>query len=89
MAIASALATALSTLPIGTAVAPRPPRPTKEKCFGIARKGDNDCAAGAGTTCAGTSKTDHQGNAWKYVAKGTYESIATPTGHGSLQPITG
>ncbi len=43
----------------------------KEKCFGVSLAGQNDCAAGAGTTCAGTSKVDFQGNAWKYVAKGT------------------
>ncbi len=43
----------------------------KEKCFGVALAGKNDCAAGPGTSCAGTSKVDYQGNAWKYVAKGT------------------
>lgn len=42
----------------------------KEKCFGIALAGKNDCAAGPGTTCAGTSKVDYQGNAWKYVKAG-------------------
>jgi uncharacterized membrane protein len=58
-----------------------------DKCYGIALKGDNDCAAGAGTTCAGTANTDYQGNAWKYVAKGTCASIKTPKGSGSLEPI--
>ena len=43
----------------------------KEKCYGVAKAGQNDCAAGPGTTCAGTSKVDYQGNAWKLVAKGT------------------
>lgn len=43
----------------------------KEKCFGVAKAGQNDCAAGPGTTCAGTSKVDWQGNAWKYVDAGT------------------
>ena len=60
----------------------------KEKCYGVAMKGKNDCAAGPGTTCAGTSKMDHQGNAWSYVAKGTCEKIVSktsPTGHGQLQ----
>lgn len=47
----------------------------KEKCFGIALKGKNDCAAGPGTSCAGTSTTDYQGNAWKYVAKGSCEDM--------------
>lgn len=56
----------------------------KEKCFGVALKGQNDCAAGPGTTCAGTSQTDYQGNAWKYVPKGTCVSINTPKGKGSL-----
>ncbi len=43
----------------------------KEKCFGVALKAKNDCAAGPGTSCAGTSTVDYQGNAWKYVAKGS------------------
>ncbi|KGB53577.1 hypothetical protein FG91_02566 [Sphingopyxis sp. LC81] len=42
----------------------------KEKCYGVSLKGKNDCAAGPGTSCAGTSTVDYQGNAWKYVAKG-------------------
>lgn len=60
----------------------------KEKCFGVALKGKNDCAAGAGTTCAGTSKADYQGNAWKLVAKGSCEktmSKTSPTGNGQLK----
>ena len=65
----------------------KPPQPTMDKCYGIAMKGDNDCAAGAGTTCAGTASADYQGNAWKYVAKGTCATIKTPKGMGSLQPI--
>ena len=58
-----------------------------EKCYGVAQAGQNDCAAGPGTTCAGTSTTDYQGNAWKYVAKGTCTKIKTPRGAGSLRPI--
>jgi len=50
-----------------------------EKCFGIAMKGKNDCKAGAGTSCAGTSKIDYQGNAWSMVPKGTCEKTASPT----------
>lgn len=42
-----------------------------EKCYGIALAGKNDCKAGPGTTCAGTSKVDYQGNAWNHVPKGT------------------
>lgn len=59
----------------------------KEKCFGVALKGKNDCAAGPGTTCAGTSKVDYQGNAWSFVPKGSCEKAASPkspTGMGQL-----
>jgi uncharacterized membrane protein len=58
-----------------------------EKCFGVALKGKNDCKAGAGTTCAGTSKKDFQGNAWSMVPKGTCAKTASktsPTGYGQL-----
>ena len=41
-----------------------------EKCYGVSLAGKNDCAAGPGTSCAGTSKKDYQGNAWKHVPKG-------------------
>lgn len=60
----------------------------KEKCYGVALKGKNDCKAGAGTTCAGTSKVDYQGNAWSLVPKGTCEKTASatsPTGFGQLK----
>ncbi len=57
-----------------------------EPCFGAALKGKNDCYAGAGTTCAGTSMVDYQGNAFKLVPKGTCTSITTPKGPGSLAP---
>ena len=59
----------------------------KERCYGVAMAGKNDCAAGPGTTCAGTSKMDYQGNAWKYVPAGTCATLKTPTGMGSLQPL--
>lgn len=58
-----------------------------EKCFGVALKGKNDCKAGAGTTCAGSSRKDYQGNAFRMVPAGTCESIASPTsptGYGQL-----
>lgn len=61
----------------------------KEKCYGVSMAGKNDCAAGPGTTCAGTSKVDYQGNAWKYVAKGTCATMKTPKGMGSLKEIRG
>jgi uncharacterized membrane protein len=59
-----------------------------EQCYGVALKGHNDCYAGAGTTCAGTSTADYQGNAFKLVAKGTCTTISTPNGPGSLTPKT-
>jgi uncharacterized membrane protein len=58
-----------------------------EKCYGVSMAGKNDCAAGPGTTCAGTSKVDYQGNAWKSVPKGTCTTIKTPKGMGSLTPV--
>lgn len=57
-----------------------------EPCFGTALRGKNDCYAGAGTTCAGTSTVDYQGNAFKLVPKGTCTTISTPKGPGSLSP---
>jgi len=59
-----------------------------EKCYGVALKGQNDCFAGAGTTCAGTSAADYQGNAFKLVAAGTCAAMKTPNGMGSMMPKT-
>lgn len=59
----------------------------KERCYGISLAGKNDCAAGPGTTCAGTSTKDYQGNAWTYVPKGTCTTVKTPNGFGSLTEI--
>jgi uncharacterized membrane protein len=84
IAIASAVAALASTAGIA---GPAKPQPGKDKCYGISLAGKNDCAAGAGTTCAGTSRKAYAGNAWKYVAKGTCASIKTPKGNGSLTPI--
>ncbi len=59
-----------------------------EKCFGVSMKGQNDCAAGPGTTCAGTSSIDYQGNAWKLVPKGTCATMDVPGERaGSLEPL--
>jgi len=78
-ALTSALAAASSTASAqGSA---------KEKCYGVSLKGQNDCAAGAGTTCAATSRVDYQGNAWKLVSKGTCVTTQTPHGPGSLTEI--
>lgn len=57
-----------------------------EKCYGVALKGQNDCYAGAGTTCAGTSTVNYQGNAFKLEPKGTCTTMQTPQGPGSLTP---
>ena len=84
LAIAGAAAAFVSA---GALAEPVKPQPTKEKCYGVSLAGKNDCAAGAGTTCAGTSKRNYQGNAWKYVAQGTCAKIKTPKGTGSLKPI--
>ncbi len=62
-------------------------KPAMEKCYGVSMAGKNDCAAGPGTTCAGSSKVDYQGNAWKFVPAGTCTSIQTPKGMGSLSPL--
>ena len=62
-------------------------KPAMEKCYGVSKAGQNDCAAGPGTSCAGSSTRDYQGNAWKLVKKGTCEKIETPKGKGSLKPI--
>ncbi len=68
---------------------PVKPQPNADKCYGVSLAGKNDCAAGPGTSCAGTSKRNYQGNAWKYVAKGTCTAIKTPKGNGSLTPKAG
>ena len=59
-------------------------KPAMEKCYGVALAGKNDCAAGAGTTCAGTAKADYLANVWKSVPAGTCTTMKTPTGMGSL-----
>jgi uncharacterized membrane protein len=71
-AIASAIAAALAATPAAADEA------KQEKCFGIALAGQNDCAAGPGTTCAGTSRVDFQGNAWKLVPAGTCVALELP-----------
>ena len=72
IAIASAVAAAVSAASTPAQAA------SKEKCYGVALAGENDCAAGPGTTCAGTSVVDYQGNAWTLVDAGTCEKIDLP-----------
>lgn len=63
------------------------PRGRKDKCYGIALAGENDCKAGAGTSCEGTSTVDFQGNAWTYAPRGSCEFIVTPQGPASLEVV--
>lgn len=86
-ALTLSLAAALSNLALTTTASERGVNAGKEKCYGISLAGQNDCAAGPGTSCAGTSKIDYQGDAWKLVPTGTCTSIATPQGRGSLSPL--
>ncbi len=59
-----------------------------DKCFGVSLAGENDCAAGPGTSCEGTSTVDYQGNAWTLVPAGTCDSIDLPDGRaGSLEEL--
>ena len=72
LAVASAVAAALAAHTTAANAA------SKEKCFGVSLAGANDCAAGPGTTCAGTSVVDYQGNAWSLVDAGTCTEIELP-----------
>ena len=81
-ALVGAVATALAAH--GTAASAM----EKEKCYGVSLAGQNDCAAGPGTTCAGTSTVDYQGNAWTLVDAGTCAEIDLPGDRmGSLEPL--
>ncbi|WP_103332978.1 BufA1 family periplasmic bufferin-type metallophore [Pseudotabrizicola formosa] len=83
LAIAGALAATLSASVAGPAQAQE-----MEKCFGVSLAGENDCAAGPGTTCAGTSKVDYQGNAWTLVPAGTCTTMELPEGRmGALEAL--
>ena len=78
-AIAAAL-TATSTVPASAGA--------KDKCYGVSLAGQNDCKAGAGTTCAGSSTVDYQGNAFKMVPAGTCKTMDLPDGRmGSLKEL--
>src|ERR1700758_1357415 len=87
-AIATALASVATAAPLTKAEADAATAAGKVKCYGVSLKGQNDCAAGPGTTCQGTSTVDFQGNSWKFVQGGTCASITVPGGgHGSLTPL--
>jgi uncharacterized membrane protein len=86
------VAVSLSALVAGVALAQYPSATADkkttavEKCYGVSKAGQNDCKAGAGTSCAGSAKMDYQSDAWKNVPAGTCTSIKTPKGMGSLTP---
>ena len=88
LAVASAVAAALTAATTMPAA-----EQSKEKCYGISLAGQNDCAAGPGTTCAGSSVVDYQGNAWTLVDAGTCAEIELPemadgtARKGSLEPL--
>ena len=80
------------TAAIGLASSTTPAHAAKLKCYGVALAGQNDCAAGPGTTCAGTAKVDYQGNSWKYVEADKCEDIVFDVNGekkmGSAEPLT-
>ena len=86
-AVTTALASMATAAPLSDAEGKAAIAAGKEKCFGVALKGQNDCAAGPGTTCQGTSTMDCQGNAWKFVRGGTCTGIEAGGKHGSLTPL--
>lgn len=88
LALAGSLASAFATVAYAAPL-PAEKMVGMEKCYGIALKGQNDCAAGAGTTCAGTSTMDYQGNAWKAVPAGSCVSMNVDGHMGSLEPMKG
>ncbi|MET0382318.1 MAG: DUF2282 domain-containing protein [Burkholderiaceae bacterium] len=75
--IRSALASVLAIGAISAAqAAPAAADPSKDKCFGVAKAGANDCASATGShSCAGTATKDHDAGDWKYVEKGTCEKM--------------
>jgi uncharacterized membrane protein len=86
IALVGSLAAAIASLSLPATAADDK---NQEKCYGVALKAKNDCAAGPGTTCAGTSKVDYQGDAWKLVPKGTCTTMQVPGGRkGSLSPLS-
>ena len=77
-AITTALASLASAAPLTDAEGKAAMEAGKEKCYGVSLAGMNDCAAGPGTTCQGTSTVDFQGNAWAFIPGGTCASIKVP-----------
>jgi uncharacterized membrane protein len=87
-AVATALASMATAAPLSEAQVKAAMDKGMEQCYGVALKGQNDCAAGAGTTCQGTSTVDYQGNAWKFVEGGTCTTMELPGDRqGSPEPL--
>lgn len=91
--LASAVAMAVASLAVAAPLSPEKVKAAMDKgmerCYGVALKGMNDCAAGPGTTCQGSSTKDYQGNAWKFVDGGTCSKMQLPGGrNGSPTPLT-
>ena len=86
------IAMAVATAVMATS-AQAQPKASNEKCYGVSLAGKNGCAAGPGTTCAGTSTVDYQGNAWTFVPAGTCADVDLPKmadgteRKGSLEPL--
>lgn len=85
LSLAASLATALAGFAVIPASADE--MAATEKCYGVALAGQNDCAAGPGTTCAGTSTKDYQGNAWKAVPAGTCTTMEVDGHKGMLEAM--
>ena len=87
-AVAAALASMASAGPLTEEEGKAAMAAGKEKCYGVALAGMNDCAAGPGTSCQGTSTVDFQGNAWVFVMHDTCANIKVPGDRsGSLEPL--
>ncbi len=85
--LTAAMVAGAVTAVLGTA-GPAAAAGEQEKCYGVALKGQNGCSAGPGTTCAGTSTIDYQGNAWTLVPKGTCTTMELPGDRkGSLEEL--
>lgn len=87
-AVAAALSSSAFAGPLSQAEGEAAMSAGKEKCYGVSLAGMNDCAAGPGTTCQGTSTIDFQGNAWAFVPGGTCANIKVPGDRaGSTEPL--
>ena len=88
-AVATAFASFAAAAPLTEAEGSAAMAAGKEKCYGVSLAAMNDCAAGPGTSCQGTSTVDFQGNAWAFVPGGTCASIKVPGDrHGGPEALT-